>query len=139
MDNKKIKQQLTGSSLFANLAEKELEAIYDRASEKEFSKGTSIVKKGMTGIGFYLILSGSVEVSSDDKQLAKLEEGDFFGELAVLDGDRRTANATALEDTRCLLLTQWELKLAIRRNPDVAIAMLQELAKRLRKVESILG
>jgi CRP-like cAMP-binding protein len=135
MDKKGANVLLKKVPLFSRLSEKALASIVKVAIEKEFKSGTQIVSEGDTGTGFYLIISGSTEVSRSGAKIAKLRAGEFFGEMALLDGAPRSADVTALEDTKCLVLTLWVLKGIIAANPNVALGMLEELARRLREAE----
>jgi len=133
MDRQDIIGLLKKAPLFSRLNRKGLEAILKSATEKAFTAGEKILQEGESGVGFYQILSGSAKVTRGDKELAKLGPGDFFGELAVLDGEPRTADVVAIEDTSCLILTRWAMKSIIPAHPDVALGMLEELARRLRE------
>jgi CRP-like cAMP-binding protein len=123
---------LKKTPLFAQLSEEELEATLRTAKEREYSAGTTIVREGDTGgLGFYLILSGQVEVRKGQKSLAKWGPGDYFGEMSLLMDTPRTADVVALEKTRCVLLTRWDLRALISTQPDMALKMQAELARRL--------
>jgi CRP-like cAMP-binding protein len=63
---------------------------------------------------------------------------DFFGELALLDDEPRTASVVATEETECLVLSQWEFFGSLREDPDMAIEILQELATRFRRALNVL-
>lgn len=133
MDKQDVIGLLGKAPLFSRLSKKQLEAILKSATEKAFDAGEKILQEGESGVGFYQILEGSAQVIRGDVELAKLGPGDFFGELAVLDGEPRTADVVALEDTTCLILTRWVMKSIILAHPDVALGMLEELARRLRE------
>jgi len=139
MDRKDAVSLLKKAPLFSSLTLKGLEAIVEMATEKEFKAGTKIVSEGDTGTGFYLILSGSAEVARNDGRIAELGAGAFFGEMALLDGAPRSADVIALEDTMCLALTPWVMKAIIAGNPDAALGMLKELARRLRETDRSLS
>jgi len=130
MDKRKALELLREAPLFSRLSERGLKAVQKSASLKEFKAGTKIVAEGASGVGFYLILEGSAEVSRSGAKLAKLGSGAFFGEMSLLDG---------LEDTRCLVLTPWAMKSIVSANPDVALGMLEELARRLRDTDRALS
>jgi CRP/FNR family cyclic AMP-dependent transcriptional regulator len=100
--------------------------------ERTVRKGGRIVEQGHEGIGFYLIISGEAQVSKGRTKLASLKAGDFFGELSCIDGSPRTADVTAVADTTCLVVPQWEMKNIIDSCPGVARGMLLELVRRLR-------
>ena len=133
MDKQVVMDLLKKAPFFSRLSRKGLEAIVKSATEKAFKTGERILGEGESGVGFYLILEGSAQVTHGDKELAKLDAGNFFGELTVLDGEPRTADVVALKDTKCLVLTRWAMKSIISSHPDVASEMLEELARRLRE------
>lgn len=125
--------------LFSRLSDRGLRAILKSAADKEFKAGTKIVSEGDTGVGFYLILSGGAEVRRGGERLAKLGKGSFFGEMSLLDGAPRSADVIATEDTRCLVLSPWAMKGLIAGYPEVALGMLEELARRLRETDRALS
>ena len=133
MDKQEVVELLRKAPLFSRLSKKGLEAVVKSATEKTFSAGEKVLQEGESGVGFYQILEGSAQVMRGDAELARLGPGDFFGELAVLDGEPRTADVVALEDTTCLVLTRWAMKSIIPAHPNVALGMLEELARRLRE------
>jgi CRP-like cAMP-binding protein len=139
MDEKKALELLRKAPLFSRLNEKGLKAILKTASEKEFTAKTKIVTEGAAGVGFYLILQGSAEVARGGEKLAKLGPGAFFGEMSLLDGAPRSADVTALDDVACLVLSPWAMKGIVSANPEVALDMLAELARRLRETDRALS
>ncbi|MDP8959161.1 MAG: cyclic nucleotide-binding domain-containing protein [Actinomycetota bacterium] len=126
---------LTGCPLFSRLKRRQLQALVSSAKQREFESGAAIVKEGDSGLGFYLILSGRVEVRKGPRRLRELGPGDFFGEMALLDGAPRSADVVAMEPTECLILTSWELHGVISTHPSVAVEMLGEVARRLRDTD----
>ena len=139
MEKNEIAGLIAKAPLFSRVTKKGLDAIAEKAVSKEFPAGTRIVSAGTTGTGFYLILSGAAEVIRDGETVAKLGAGDFFGEMALLDGAPRSADVVATEDTICLVLSLWALKGIIAVTPDIAVEMLEELVQRLRKTEHALS
>lgn len=131
---------LKQTPLFANLSDNQIDSTVKTAKQKSFQTDDVIVQEGQEGIGFYLILNGSVEVRKRDKSLAKLGQGDYFGEMALLiENATRTADVVALEATTCLLITRWDLRSLIRNHPDIALAMHGELARRLSQTNQALS
>jgi CRP/FNR family cyclic AMP-dependent transcriptional regulator len=118
--------------LWAGLDMKDLKAIVKVSEERKFQTGDIILGKGEGGVGFYLIMDGSVDIKSDSKTLAKLGPGQFFGEMAVLDNQPRSADVIAAEPSRCFVISEWSFKALISQNPRIALKMLQELVRRLR-------
>jgi len=106
--------------------------IAERVHELEVPADRVIARQGEIGTGFFVIVSGSVRVTRDSETIATLGEGDFFGELSVLDGKPRNAQVISIEPTVCLALATWEFEDVVRAQPNVALAILRELAGRLR-------
>lgn len=136
MDNKRIIALLQNAPIFANTSEKSLESMIKSAVEKTVSPGDKLVQEGQGGVGFYLILDGKAEVIKGGKKLAELKTGTFFGELGVIDGKPRTADVVAITETKCWVLSQWAMKSVIASHPEVALSMLEELARRLRATDT---
>ena len=139
MEKNEIAGLIAKAPLFSHVTKKGLAAIAEKAVSKEFAAGTKIVSAGTTGTGFYLILSGGAEVVREDKVVAKFGVGDFFGEMALIDGAPRSADVVATEDTVCLVISLWALKGIIAVTPEIAVEMLEELVQRLRKTEHALS
>lgn len=123
---------LAGTRLFAGVPEDGLRMIAERVHELDVPADRVIARQGEIGTGFFVIVSGSVRVTRDSETIATLGPGDFFGELSVLDGKPRNAQVISLEPTICLALATWEFEDVVRSQPNVALAILRELAGRLR-------
>jgi CRP/FNR family transcriptional regulator, cyclic AMP receptor protein len=121
---------------FEGLNEKTRKAIAGRGKEMSFKAGETIVGEKETGVGFYLVLDGSAEVRKRGKVLATLGNGQFFGEMSVIDGQPRSADVVAVASTKCWVLPAWNFAGLITAHPEVAIPMLKELVKRLRAAQS---
>jgi len=139
MDKKELVKLLGHAPLFSRVSAEGLEEVLAIAREKKFSAGTKIVTQGSTGVGFYLVLTGRARVSRGEETIAELGAGTFFGEMCILDGAPRSADVIAVEDTTCLVLRQWDIRSVISRNTNVAMAMLEELSRRLRKTDYTLS
>lgn len=135
MDEKRILPLLKKTPIFANTSEASLKTMLKSAVEKTVQKGQKLVEKGERGTGFYLILEGRAEVVSDGEKLADFGPGDFFGELAVIDGAPRTADVVAAADTKCVVVSQWAMRSIISTHPEIALSMLEELVRRLRATD----
>ena len=108
--------------------------------ERRFPKHKTIVEEGLPGDYMYVIREGRVSVSklSDDgreKILEFLEAGDFFGEMSLLDNAPRSASVRALTETRILALSRSDFLAVLRRSPDLAMAVITELTRRLRQID----
>ncbi|MCR4405033.1 MAG: cyclic nucleotide-binding domain-containing protein [Candidatus Acetothermia bacterium] len=131
---------LKGVPLFSRFSDRQLGAIHKTAKEREFEPGTPIVREGdQSNLGFYLILDGQVEVRKGNQTLAKLGSGQFFGEMSLLDDQPRSADVVPMTKTKCLVLTRWDIKGLIKTYPDIAMTMLEELARRLRETDKALS
>jgi pyruvate,water dikinase len=121
--------------LFADLDRRQAEQIARLLKLRPFSRGETVIMEGSGGAAFFLIDSGEATVSSKGVQLATLGPGDYFGEIALIDGGPRSATVTAATDLVCYGLTFWEFRPLIERNSTIAWKLLQTLAKRLRAAE----
>ena len=138
-ENDAVADMLEKSPLWAGLSKQELRSIVKLSKERKFESGHTIVSKGESGIGFYLILDGAVEIRSDGNTLSKLGPGQFFGEMSVLDNQPRSADVVAVEPTRALIVSAWSFKALISDNPKIAVKMLQEFVRRLRRTNQSLS
>jgi CRP/FNR family transcriptional regulator, cyclic AMP receptor protein len=135
--SKEALESLRAIPLFSSVKGEDLERIADLLIERRFPKNKTIVEEGLPGDYMYVICEGRVQVSklSDDgreKILEFFEEGAFFGEMSLLDDAPRSASVRALTDTRILALSRSDFLAVMRRTPDVAMAVVQELTRRLR-------
>lgn len=124
---------LARTQLFAGVDENGLRMIAERIHELDVPADRVIARQGEIGTGFYVIAEGSVRVVRDGETIAELGPGDFFGELSVLDGKPRNAQVISSEPTICLALATWEFEEVVMAQPKVALAILRELAGRLRE------
>lgn len=141
---------LARNTLLRELPPEELEQIarrMQRAERRSCTPGEVIIKQGHPGERCYLILDGQVAVtyrhdpespSQVPIQLATLEVGEFFGEMALMDGLPSSATVTTLEPTCLLALTQDELLELLLQHPRVALSMLTTISRRLRGTEAML-
>jgi CRP-like cAMP-binding protein len=123
--------------LFANLSRRDLKSLAGSMKEHTFGAGTVITEPGQTGMGFFVIASGSASVTVGDQARPQLKPGDYFGEISLIDGGPRTARIVAETDVRCYALTLWEFRPFVQTHPDVAWALLTTLAERLRYALSL--
>jgi phosphoenolpyruvate synthase/pyruvate phosphate dikinase len=122
--------QRTG--LFSDMDRRQSEQIARLLKERRFSQGETVIKEGTGGAAFFVIESGEAVVSSKGTEVARLGPGDYFGELALIDGGPRSATVTAATDLICYGLTFWEFRPLVERNGTIAWKLLQALARRLR-------
>jgi CRP-like cAMP-binding protein len=120
--------------LFAGLAPDQLAAVSEVATEVTYPAGRTIVRHGEIGTGFFVVVRGTARVIRDGRDIAHLGPGEFFGELSVLDGGPRIAQVVADEETTCLAVASWDLERILLEQPALTLAILRELAARLRSV-----
>jgi CRP-like cAMP-binding protein len=126
---------LANVPFFRDLPKDALKRLEKLTSTRTFPAGRDIVKEGDEGVGFFLITEGKVEVSRAGKTLSTLGEGDFFGEMALLDHHRRSATVRAVEPTSCLGMLRSDFVAELRANPDIAIEMLAVMSRRIRELD----
>ncbi len=136
MDKADTVAQLQRVPLLSGLSKKELKLLAGFVREQRFSAGSAIVVDGQSGHGLYIIQDGRASVRKKGRMLNRMGPGDFFGEMAVLDGGPRTATVQADSDTVCLTLASWEVKPFLMDQPGVAYKMLQEVVRRVRRSSS---
>ena len=131
-------EMLEKASLWSGLGRKDLNFIVKLSKERKYEAGDLIVQKGEGGVGFYLILDGSIEIRSNGTILSKLGPGQFFGEMSVIDNQPRSANVVAIEPSRCLVLSAWSFHALVTQHPNIALKILQEFVRRLRETNKAL-
>ena len=134
---KKIKL-LQSVALFWDLKKEELGYISEKMVSRKYESGNYIFMEESDGEQCFFVVKGSVKVtrlSKDGREviLAMLNQGDFFGEMSLLDGESRSANVIALEKTEVLTLNRKDFLIVLHEYPKIAIQLLKELASRLRK------
>lgn len=120
--------------LFANVSKRHLRRVAALAEIREFEPGDTIVEKGDAPDGFYLILGGRAKVVARP-QARPLKTGDYFGEMALLDGEPRSATVVAVGDLQTMRLPRRPFMRLLQQEPSIAIAMLAELGRRVRRLE----
>jgi len=128
--------------LFAGLDKKDLQVLTNACQERTYKAGSTLIKQGDTGVGLYVIISGTVRITqanNPDKaevDLGTAGPGSVLGEMSLLDDLPRSATVTAVTDVTALLLPVWEFRTTLRTHPDIALRLLSVLSHRLRKAES---
>lgn len=122
--------------LFAEMSEAHLRRIANTARERHFEPGATIVSAGETGHGFYLIVAGRADVQRSGRTVRTLNPGEYFGELALLRDQPRSATVVATAPTTCLTLARWDFRSILDANPTIALHLLDTVAARLQDDES---
>ena len=141
--NQMTLEALRSVPLFASLDDDAARDLRSLLSERDVPQNTRLFRQGDMGDAMYLIESGRVRISirDEDKQevtLAELAQGDFFGEMSIIDGRNRSADAKVIEDSRLAVLSRDAFLTFVRKKPDVALEMLSALTDRLRRTDELL-
>ena len=136
-------EQLRRVPLFAGLTDDAAEKLCALLVLREFRAPTRLFNAGDVGDAMYLIDRGRVRITVMDADgrevtLSELQEGEFFGEMALIDGHERSANATVMEDARLVMLTREDFLDFITADSQVMLAMLCAMAGRLRRTDNLL-
>ena len=131
--------------IFKNLSNQELSEIVRLTHERTYKKNEYIFKKLAPAEGMYVILDGTVEIKDSDSEtiFAFLESGDFFGELALLDEEPRSASSIATQPSRMIGFFRTDLLTLMKRDPELGNKILMNLSRvlgeRLRKTNEELS
>lgn len=130
--------------LFSAIPEEALTAFAELVRERSYPKGSVILFEDDPGDALYLVVEGQVKVvliGEDGREviLSVLGPGTFFGEMSLLDDEPRSAHVIAMEDAAVLALRREDFQARLRASPEVAIALLKELSRRLRRADEKIG
>jgi uncharacterized membrane protein len=136
-------EALRSVPLFASLNDEDATALRGLLELEQRPAGMCLFRKGEAGDRLYLIVGGRVRIhvrdsEGEDVTLAELGGGDFFGEMTILDGKPRSADATVAEDARLAVLSRAHFHAFVQRNPGVALTMLGAITERLRQTDEML-
>jgi len=118
--------------LFARLSKRQLGRLAKLAKVEDYSPTEPIIQKGEEGDSFYLVLEGRARVAGTSRTL---RPGDFFGEMALIDGGPRSATISATSDARVMTLPRRAFLKALEQDPNIAVAIMETLAGRVRRLE----
>lgn len=125
--------------LFEELDERSLQAIANAVVEQTYEPGQEIVKEGEAGVGAFVIRAGRCEVlqtrGGEVVKIAELGSGELFGDMALLDEFPRSATVRVVERTTALGLARWNFRGILESYPQIALAMLPVLSRRVRNAE----
>jgi pyruvate,water dikinase len=132
-------ESLAKVPLLAGLEPEERAKIAGAFKIRRFASGETITKEGAGAAAFFVIESGTAEVTVHGDVKGTLGPDDFFGEIALIDEGARTATVIATSDLVCRGLTVWEFKPLVMANPGLAWQLLQSLARRVREANEASG
>ena len=134
------REALVRSAIFSVLERGSLDALARAATVRRFAPGELLVKEGDEAVAFYVVCEGQAEAvkglaQEGERVVGALSAGDFFGEMALLDGFPRAVNVRASSECECVILTRWDFLAIVRSNIEVALEILPVLSRRLRQCE----
>jgi len=139
-----IKFELARVPLLRNLASRDVEQLVSLLRRRQYARGEVIFLTGDPGVNLCIIESGQVKLTLTSQDLGRevaldhLGRGDVFGDLALLDGEPRSADAIAVEPTRLLLLSRDDFRAFLTSHPAAAIDLLSDMSRRLRRDAQII-
>ena len=121
---------------FADLSRGELRALAKVTEDMEVEEGKSLTREGAAGSEFFVIVDGEVAVTKDGSEIRTMREGDFFGEISLLEDRPRTATVTAKTPLRFFVLTRQNFRTLLAQQPELEEKVTSALEERLRSTES---
>lgn len=126
---------LSQAPLFASLSKRHLRKVAEVSSETSFRAGEEIVKEGVSGSVFYVILEGEAKVTKGRRTLRRLGPGEFFGEMSTIVGMPRTASVVCETPIHCVTLSARDLRSVLADEPGLALKVLEHITRRLAERE----
>lgn len=126
---------IRGVPLFASADDKFLERLASEFMDRRFQAGATIAEEGEAGKTFFIIESGAVSVTIHGEKVGQLGAGEAFGEMALIDKSARSATITAETDVHAYQLPVWSFRPLVESHPEMAWALLEALAQRVREAE----
>lgn len=121
--------------LFSSLSKRELDELAKRTDEVTVRAGTDLARQGAPGNQLFIVLRGTVAVRRNKRRVATLGQGEFVGEMSLLDGGPRSATLHTTEDTSLLVMSRRDFAQALDLMPSVARKLLSGLSGRLREAD----
>ena len=128
---------LRATDLFSSLSRRSLATVAGSAKVISHPAGKQLVAEGGEGIGFHLILEGTVSVAAGGKRRAKLGPGEYFGEMSMIDGGPRSATVTTDTPVTMIYLSAWNFRPILKSEPEIARALLLVMCARLRAANKL--
>jgi CRP-like cAMP-binding protein len=130
--------------LLARLTGPDLRALASRGRVRRYTSGTTIFREGDRGDSLHVVIDGSVRVTvvsarGEEATVALLGPGEFVGDLALLDGLPRSANAVASQPTKTLVVTRDDFRRWLTERPKASLALLEALSRRVRRTDEVLA
>ena len=144
MDQESRRRLLLTCPLFYGLPRAALDEILVQSTEKLMRRGQTLFQKGDEGSYMVAVLSGRIRISATSPEgrevtLNMIDAGEVFGEIALLDGKPRSADATAMEDSNLMLVERRHFLAYLTSNPELVLRVIAVLCERLRETSETLG
>jgi CRP/FNR family cyclic AMP-dependent transcriptional regulator len=139
-----VAQFLRKVPLFTNLSETDLARLSESSRERNYPRNSVILFEDDPGDALYVVVTGQVKVvliGEDGREviLSVLHEGNFFGEMALIDDEPRSAHVIAMADSNLLVLRREDFQRRLQESPTIALGLLLEMSRRLRKADDKIG
>ena len=128
-----LTETLASISLFADVGAAELNSIAHIVEDRRYAEGERIIRQGISGSAFYIILEGEATIRVSGKDYGTLGRGEFFGEISALLGELPVADIVATHVLRCAIVPGPELEGFMLAHPTVLYRMLKAEARKLQK------
>jgi CRP-like cAMP-binding protein len=122
--------QLKDVPFFRGLSKRELATVAQQTDEIDVEAGAVLARQGDFGHEFFVIIDGTAEVLRGDEPIAELGPGEFFGEMALIDDDRRNATVRALSPMKLLVMTRNSFRTVDRSMPQVHATVIEAINQR---------
>jgi CRP-like cAMP-binding protein len=123
--------ELAAVPLFSSLSPEDCRALAGRFETRTVRPGATLCGEGAAGYSFFVLCEGGADVSVEGEVVRQLGDGDFFGEIGILDGGRRTATVTATEESKVLVLFGSEFRRLQEEQPEAAASIEAAMNERL--------
>lgn len=124
--------RLKAVPLFAHCNGRQIDFIATQVEEMDFPAGRVLCTEGTHGGDFFILESGAADVTRDGTKIATMKPGDFFGEIALVDGGKRTATVTTSSPSRCFVLGPRQFQNVLHQDVEIIHAVMKALAMRVR-------
>ena len=128
-------EALVDVPLFSGLSKRQLRGIAKLFEEESFDRSSTLAEEGKPGDTFHVMLEGEAKVTRGGRRINRLIPGDFFGEVALIDGGPRTASVVAETSVTTLTINRTRFRKMLQEDASIVVKMLEELARRLRSNE----
>lgn len=139
MAKPKLEPVLAAVPLFEGLSKKQLKQIAGLAEIANYMQGHSVVREGDIGDSFFVALTGQAKVQVNGRTVHRVLPGDHFGEISLLDGGERTATVTTETPMTMLMISRKDFLASLEKDPVMAIALMESLARMIRRVDRSLA